>query len=706
MSDAQSPADNPLPDQPDQLDDHQHAVEFRRLLASWLSLREAERTSLHTLARFEPADDHTFTARALLDGLQRHGRAAARFVARHACSSDSELVLWWVQSQLADSFSRDNESAAKFFRVQLIIDNAILRREAEKSSRTDPAHSGGGNGASPGPPAGPPNSRGTPPRSDGEVFTAWAECLDRLATRLDGMTFTHDALDVEEGELADLGAQAGRALLEIVVCAGGGLAQPTQTGSLSLSKDRRIDIRMEPDDRELFNRWVERVPRPFIDVVMGWGAAFRGLTPRDRAPGQLLKFWTWGGMVIFSAQCPERFASLRPSRQDFPRCAPTGRDANGKFIFTHETDLLTPAERAAWRRAQARNWADACRAVASSVRTVVASRTVQSPSAPAQLPAAPQSDGKVVQPAAVAPTVGIITALDHETAAVLAVLGEVRPIDVPGAGAGRAYWVADLPSRGGSVHHVIVAQAGMGNNKAAIRASLLLSHFPKIDVLMCGIAGGVPHPEKPDEHVRLGDIVVSNEKGVVQYDFVKRTRKRKVQKAFEEVRASAHRPSAALLEGVQTLRTESYLGKRPWEDAIQEALALLRWQRPDNGQDVLAASKDPKDLISHPVHDDRREGQPHVFHGAIASANTLLKDPLKRDALRDQFGTKAVEMEGSGIQDATWTHGVGNLVVRGICDYCDSNKNDKWQRYAAACAAGYVRALLYVMPGTKSPHSH
>ena len=88
-----------------------------------------------------------------------------------------------------------------------------------------------------------------------------------------------------------------------------------------------------------------------------------------------------------------------------------------------------------------------------------------------------------------------------------------------------------------------------------------------------------------------------------------------------------------------------------------------------------------------------------MFLGPIASANTLLKDPTKRDALRDQFGARAVEMEGSGIADATWTHGIGYLVVRGICDYCDATKNDTWQMYAAMAAAAYVLALLEAMPG-------
>ncbi|HMB04627.1 MAG TPA: hypothetical protein VKP69_12915, partial [Isosphaeraceae bacterium] len=100
----------------------------------------------------------------------------------------------------------------------------------------------------------------------------------------------------------------------------------------------------------------------------------------------------------------------------------------------------------------------------------------------------------------------------------------------------------------------------------------------------------------------------------------------------------------------------------------------------------------------------RRPGQPRVFLGPIASANTLLRDPALRDALRDRFGARAVEMEGSGIADATWNAEVGYLVVRGICDYCDANKNDVWQRYAAMAAAGYVRALLESMPGTATPN--
>ena len=58
-------------------------------------------------------------------------------------------------------------------------------------------------------------------------------------------------------------------------------------------------------------------------------------------------------------------------------------------------------------------------------------------------------------------------------------------------------------------------------------------------------------------------------------------------------------------------------------------------------------------------------------------------------------------MESSGVADATWNHEIGYLVVRGICNYCDSNKGDDWQAYAAAVAAAYTRALLESMPVPK-----
>jgi hypothetical protein len=88
---------------------------------------------------------------------------------------------------------------------------------------------------------------------------------------------------------------------------------------------------------------------------------------------------------------------------------------------------------------------------------------------------------RVDTPPAATPTFAIITALPHETDAVRTVLGEPPQEYVPGPGAGRTYWRAQVRSADGGEHEVIVAQADMGTNSAAIRASLLLAHFHSVE---------------------------------------------------------------------------------------------------------------------------------------------------------------------------------------------------------------------------------
>jgi nucleoside phosphorylase len=38
------------------------------------------------------------------------------------------------------------------------------------------------------------------------------------------------------------------------------------------------------------------------------------------------------------------------------------------------------------------------------------------------------------------------------------------------------------------------------------------------------------------------------------------------------------------------------------------------------------------------------------------------------------------------------------MVIRGICDYCDTFKNDDWQPYASLVAAAYARAMIETLP--------
>ena len=279
----------------------------------------------------------------------------------------------------------------------------------------------------------------------------------------------------------------------------------------------------------------------------------------------------------------------------------------------------------------------------------------------------------------------VVTALPKEFAAMLAMLDDARPITV--FGDPNDYAMGRIPAIDGTGnHHIAVAlQKKPSNNSASAVASHLSHSFPHLEhVLMVGIAGGVPHPTDADKHVRLGDVVVSDQNGVVQYDHLK------LETHQVLVRSAAAPPSAALLGKVRLLEAARLAGGCPWEAHISRAV-VEGAARPDASTDRLfvAGVETP-----HPIDIFRRSGHPRIHYGPIGSSNALLKDTEIRDALRDKFGVRAIEMEGSGIADGTWTAGLGYIIVRGISDYCDERKNDMWQGYAAVASAGYARALI------------
>ena len=123
------------------------------------------------------------------------------------------------------------------------------------------------------------------------------------------------------------------------------------------------------------------------------------------------------------------------------------------------------------------------------------------------------------------PKIGIVTAKAEEFNACRTILGGSQWGFVPRRGAGRRYLKGTAPSADGGMHDVALSLfMDQGNNSAAALATKVLSAYPSIDrIMMVGIAGGAPNPSRPDEHVRLGDVIVSNRNGVVQYNLVKET---------------------------------------------------------------------------------------------------------------------------------------------------------------------------------------
>jgi nucleoside phosphorylase len=97
-------------------------------------------------------------------------------------------------------------------------------------------------------------------------------------------------------------------------------------------------------------------------------------------------------------------------------------------------------------------------------------------------------------------------------------------------------------------------------------------------------------------------------------------------------------------------------------------------------------------LVARPVRSNHRALSVH--YGTIASGNSVVKDAKMRDlyASDPELNILCFEMEAAGLMKNTPC-----LVIRGICDYCDSHKNNAWHNYAALTAAAYARELLIVL---------
>ena len=296
---------------------------------------------------------------------------------------------------------------------------------------------------------------------------------------------------------------------------------------------------------------------------------------------------------------------------------------------------------------------------------------------------------------------GLICALPIERAAVIAMLDEkydlVQIQDdsdhnnyVFGQLAGHKVAVASLP------------EGLTGTNAAAIVARQLSRSFSSIQIrLMVGIGGGV-WSKKND--VRLGDVVVSRPDrqfgGVVQYDLGKRTPEGK----FERT-GSLDKPPSKLLLALSALRADCEESNSGHEKVLFEAYQKNprfrdTFSRPDEVDELYQFDYeidgthedckrcDKKKLVERP----RRKfiEKPEIHYGIIASGNSVIRSATQREKLnQDLGGILCFEMEAAGLM-----HDFQCLVIRGICDYADSHKNKRWQRYAAATAAAYAKLFL------------
>ncbi|KAE8373751.1 purine and uridine phosphorylase [Aspergillus bertholletiae] len=256
-----------------------------------------------------------------------------------------------------------------------------------------------------------------------------------------------------------------------------------------------------------------------------------------------------------------------------------------------------------------------------------------------------------------------------------------------------------------SGHNVVMASLPSGVY-GTISASTVVSHmvstYPNIRFgLMVGIGGGVPSQHAD---IRLGDIVISKptatSSGVIQYDYGKTLHDGRFQRI-----GSLNKPPPVLLKAIAQLESDNRTG----QELINQILSEVR-HKSEEMQESFSRPKD--DWLFQPTynHEDGEEScsvcdqtqlvnrpertvGPYCHYGLIASGDQVLKDAKTRDAIAQDLNILCFEMEAAGIMDE-----LPSLVIRGICDYCDSHKNKQWQEYAAITAAAYTKVLLSVVP--------
>ncbi len=247
----------------------------------------------------------------------------------------------------------------------------------------------------------------------------------------------------------------------------------------------------------------------------------------------------------------------------------------------------------------------------------------------------------------------IITALKKEEEAVLRHLGPGVPVVTKS----RQYHRLSIESDDGARDYdaVLLSLPGMGNVQAAIATTQAIDVWDPGLVLLCGITAGISDEVPTWNSKWLGDLLIADQ--VLAYEPGKLV-DGEVQRRYEVLRPAFH-----LLEASRNLPVETW------------ALSAKR-ARPDGSSSRVL---------------------PKVHTGVVASGEKVIADAGFADELKSDWSQLAgIEMEGYGTALATYQAETAPamLLVKGICDWADSDKNDDWQEYAADIAATFVSALL------------
>jgi len=250
--------------------------------------------------------------------------------------------------------------------------------------------------------------------------------------------------------------------------------------------------------------------------------------------------------------------------------------------------------------------------------------------------------------------IAIVTALQIELDAVLRHLDHYDPVQENTNPYTYYRGQVSIPSWDEQYEVVVVAFLEMGNVQAGVATTRLIERWHPRSVIMVGIAGGAP------AKVFLGDIVVG--KFAHYYEMGKLTKSGRIE----------------------------YV-KQAWSDTLlyrrAEAYNAIDWRS------TLTTPRPSGGLFD--------EGQLEVRFGPIAAGETVVANAADlAELVQGCPKLLAVAMEGAGVAEAAvFADERPRFVeIRGVCDYCSKDKDDRWQDFAAEAAAAFTIGFLRSRP--------
>jgi adenosylhomocysteine nucleosidase len=195
----------------------------------------------------------------------------------------------------------------------------------------------------------------------------------------------------------------------------------------------------------------------------------------------------------------------------------------------------------------------------------------------------------------------------------------------------------------------------VGKVNAAMTATVLVEHFRPGEVLFTGIAGGL------NPNLYPGDIVLGAR--TVHHDFA--------------VLSDTGSTCMATVSPITGARNPVFL----------PADSLLL----DLAREVAGG------LALNPIPTPTGPRSPRIVEGLIATGESFIASPAKKEELRARLGADAVEMEGAAVAQVCRELGTPCLIVRSLSDRADSSAVsdlEQFYRIAADNSAALVMALV------------